>query len=65
MPILERASGLIAGASASISATLRYYRAAGWPLISRLLKGRHGLVMDGKSTLDPRHRPQQIELRWL
>jgi UDP-N-acetyl-D-galactosamine dehydrogenase len=38
------------------------YRAAGWPLISRLLRGGRGLVMDVKGTLDPRQRPQQIEL---
>ena len=38
------------------------YRAAGWPLICRLLKGGRGLVMDVKGTLDPRQRPQQIEL---
>jgi hypothetical protein len=39
-----------------------HYRAAGWRLINRLLKGGRGLVMDVKGTLDPRERPQQIEL---
>lgn len=38
------------------------YRAAGWPLICRLLKGGRGLVMDVKGTLDPHQRPQQNEL---
>ena len=38
------------------------YRAAGWPLICRLLEGGRGLVMDVKGTLDPHQRPQQIEL---
>jgi len=38
------------------------YRAAGWPLISRLLKNSRGLVMDVKGALDPRKRPQEIDL---
>lgn len=38
------------------------YRAAGWPLIARLLKDGRGLLMDVKSALDPRGRPADIEI---
>jgi UDP-N-acetyl-D-glucosamine/UDP-N-acetyl-D-galactosamine dehydrogenase len=34
----------------------------GWPLLSRLLKGGGGVVLDVKSKLDRSQRPQQIEL---
>src|SRR5262249_59011052 len=38
------------------------YRAAGWPLIARLLKDERGLVMDVKGILDPLQKPAGIEL---
>jgi UDP-N-acetyl-D-glucosamine/UDP-N-acetyl-D-galactosamine dehydrogenase len=38
------------------------YRAAGWPLIARLLKDGRGLVMDVKGALDPRGKPEDIEV---
>jgi UDP-N-acetyl-D-glucosamine/UDP-N-acetyl-D-galactosamine dehydrogenase len=38
------------------------YRAAGWPLIARLLKDGRGLVMDVKGALDPRDKPEGIEV---
>jgi len=38
------------------------YRAAGWPLIARLLKDARGLVMDVKGILDPLQKPAGIEL---
>ncbi len=38
------------------------YRAAGWPLISRLLKNGRGLVMDVKGALDLRQRPPDVEV---
>jgi UDP-N-acetyl-D-glucosamine/UDP-N-acetyl-D-galactosamine dehydrogenase len=38
------------------------YRAAGWPLIARLLKDGRGLVMDVKGALDPRGKPEGIEV---
>jgi len=39
-----------------------FYRTAGWPLITRLLKDGRGLVMDIKGTLDPTQRPPHIEV---
>ncbi|MCC6779368.1 MAG: nucleotide sugar dehydrogenase [Hyphomicrobiales bacterium] len=36
------------------------YRAAGWPLMARLLRGGSGLVMDVKGALDLRTRPAGI-----
>jgi UDP-N-acetyl-D-galactosamine dehydrogenase len=38
------------------------YRAAGWPLIARLLHDGRGLVMDVKGSLDPAARPDGIEV---
>jgi UDP-N-acetyl-D-galactosamine dehydrogenase len=38
------------------------YRAAGWPLITRLLKNGRGLVMDVKSALDLRQRPPHVDV---
>jgi UDP-N-acetyl-D-galactosamine dehydrogenase len=38
------------------------YRASGWPLITRLLTGGRGLVMDIKGSLDAREKPAGIEL---
>jgi UDP-N-acetyl-D-galactosamine dehydrogenase len=38
------------------------YRASGWPLITRLLKNGHGLVMDVKGVLDPLKKPAGVEL---
>lgn len=38
------------------------YRAAGWPLIMRLLKNDRGLVMDVKGALDPLKKPAGIEV---
>jgi UDP-N-acetyl-D-glucosamine/UDP-N-acetyl-D-galactosamine dehydrogenase len=38
------------------------YRAAGWPLITRLLRGGHGLVMDVKGVLDLSATPAGIEV---
>jgi UDP-N-acetyl-D-galactosamine dehydrogenase len=38
------------------------YRAAGWPLIVRLLKDGRGLLMDVKSALDPSGCPADIEI---
>ena len=38
------------------------YRAAGWPLVAKLLKNGRGLVMDVKGTLDPLERPDGIEV---
>jgi UDP-N-acetyl-D-galactosamine dehydrogenase len=38
------------------------YRAAGWPLIVRLLKDGRGLLMDVKSALDPSGRPADVEI---
>jgi UDP-N-acetyl-D-galactosamine dehydrogenase len=39
-----------------------FYRAAGWPLITHLLKDGRGLVMDVKGTLDLRKQPPEIDL---
>jgi len=39
-----------------------FYRASGWPLITRLLTNGHGLVMDVKGVLDPRTKPAGIEI---
>jgi UDP-N-acetyl-D-galactosamine dehydrogenase len=38
------------------------YRTSGWPLITRLLKGGRGIVMDIKGTLNPLERPAGIEV---
>ncbi len=38
------------------------YRAAGWPMIKRLLKNGRGLVMDVKGTLDSLSRPDGIDV---
>jgi UDP-N-acetyl-D-galactosamine dehydrogenase len=38
------------------------YRAAGWPLITRLLEGGRGLVMDVKGVLEAREKPAGVEL---
>jgi UDP-N-acetyl-D-glucosamine/UDP-N-acetyl-D-galactosamine dehydrogenase len=38
------------------------YRAAGWPLVTRLLKNARGLVMDIKGALDPLAKPPGIEI---
>ena len=38
------------------------YRASGWPLITRLLKDGHGLVVDVKRILNPLDKPEGIEL---
>jgi UDP-N-acetyl-D-galactosamine dehydrogenase len=38
------------------------YRAAGWPLITRLLQDGRGLVLDVKGALEARDRPADIEL---
>ena len=38
------------------------YRAAGWPMITRLLKDGRGLVMDVKGALDPRQQPPHVEV---
>jgi UDP-N-acetyl-D-galactosamine dehydrogenase len=38
------------------------YRAAGWPLITRLLEGGRGLVMDVKGALEAREKPADVEL---
>jgi UDP-N-acetyl-D-glucosamine/UDP-N-acetyl-D-galactosamine dehydrogenase len=38
------------------------YRAAGWPLITRLLQDGRGLVLDVKSALEARDKPADIEL---
>jgi UDP-N-acetyl-D-glucosamine/UDP-N-acetyl-D-galactosamine dehydrogenase len=40
----------------------RDYVREGWPLVTRLLKGRAGIVLDGKSRLDRAQRPEGIEL---
>jgi UDP-N-acetyl-D-glucosamine/UDP-N-acetyl-D-galactosamine dehydrogenase len=39
-----------------------FYRIAGWPLITRLLKNGRGLVMDVKSALDLRQRPPHVDV---
>jgi UDP-N-acetyl-D-galactosamine dehydrogenase len=39
-----------------------FYRASGWPLITRLLANGRGLVMDVKGVLDPRAKPAGIEI---
>jgi UDP-N-acetyl-D-galactosamine dehydrogenase len=39
-----------------------YYRQAGWPLITSLLKNGRGLVMDVKGVLDIASKPPEIEL---
>lgn len=38
------------------------YRAAGWPLIERLLKNGRGLVMDDKRTFDPQKQPAHVDI---
>ncbi len=38
------------------------YVRGGWPMVARLLSHRAGIVLDVKSTLDRRGRPDQIEL---
>ena len=38
------------------------YRAAGWPMIARMLQDGRGLVMDVKGALDPAARPDSIEV---
>jgi len=37
------------------------YRASGWPLIKRLLKGERGLVVDVKGALDLTDKPAEID----
>jgi UDP-N-acetyl-D-galactosamine dehydrogenase len=39
-----------------------FYRASGWPLITRLLTNGRGLVMDVKGVLDPHAKPAAIEI---
>jgi UDP-N-acetyl-D-glucosamine/UDP-N-acetyl-D-galactosamine dehydrogenase len=39
-----------------------FYRAAGWPLITRLLKNGRGPVMDVKSVLDLSQRPAHVDI---
>ena len=38
------------------------YRRGGWPLVTRLLKGGQGVVLDIKSLLDRASRPHGVEL---
>ena len=38
------------------------YRAAGWPLITRLLQDGRGLVLDVKGALEARNKPASVEL---
>ncbi len=38
------------------------YVAGGWPMVTRLLKGGRGVVLDVKSKLDRRLQPKEIEL---
>ena len=38
------------------------YVAGGWPLVTRLLKDGHGIVLDVKSKLDRARQPNEIEL---
>ena len=38
------------------------YVAGGWPLVSNLLKGGQGIVLDVKSKLDREGRPEGIDL---
>jgi UDP-N-acetyl-D-galactosamine dehydrogenase len=40
----------------------RDYVSAGWPLVTRLLKGGKGIVLDVKSKLDRALKPEHIEL---
>ena len=38
------------------------YLAGGWPLITKLLKGGQGIVLDVKSKLDRAQKPEGIDL---
>jgi UDP-N-acetyl-D-glucosamine/UDP-N-acetyl-D-galactosamine dehydrogenase len=38
------------------------YVSGGWPLITKLLKGGQGVVLDVKSKLDRAQRPKEIDL---
>ncbi len=40
----------------------REYLASGWPLVSRLLKGGKGIVMDVKAKLDRAQKPDGVTL---
>jgi UDP-N-acetyl-D-galactosamine dehydrogenase len=44
-----------------VLAVAHNYRAAGWPLLKRLLKNGRGLVMDIKGVLDPLQAPTGVE----
>lgn len=38
------------------------FREAGWPMVERLLKNGHGLVMDVKGVLDPAQKPSKVDV---
>jgi UDP-N-acetyl-D-galactosamine dehydrogenase len=45
-----------------IAVAHRNYVAGGWPLITKLLKGGQGVVLDVKARLDRAKRPEGIDL---
>jgi len=38
------------------------YVSGGWPLVAKLLKGEHGIVLDVKTKLDRAKKPEGIDL---
>ena len=63
----KQATARLAGRSCRVRqsnlalAVAHNYRAAGWPLLKRLLKNGRGLVMDIKGVLDPLQAPTGVE----
>jgi UDP-N-acetyl-D-glucosamine/UDP-N-acetyl-D-galactosamine dehydrogenase len=45
-----------------IAVAYRNYVSEGWPLVTRLLKGDKGIVLDVKSRLDRGQKPEGIDL---